>query len=698
MIGIDKAAQQVSRNDHQIAPRVDPLSPRWWIENALIVTAGVGLGHNRAAQAIATELGDSRTGESPVILDVLDFMPTVARRVYRDGYLALARRAPTSLGKLYELTDSGSSVDGATLTIDRMLGRRLEAHLERLNPTIVISTHFLATRIAGALKTEGRISGRLIQIVTDFDAHAFWAVREADRICVAAEPARERLINLGIDQKQIYLTGLPLEQAFRNPSAQETARATVGLSPHNPVVLLTLGGFGASPYNALVKGLAAGSHNAQVVVICGRSEAARAEVDAIVKGLPAEQSARFNVIGFTNQMASYMAAADLLIGKPGGITSAEALASGLPMVLVNPIPGQEERNADYLLEQGVAVRCRYPEQLGWKVAAMLGDEESLKRRSEVAKRISRGNGAVAVAQVATGLALESLLDSFAPQRLSRGGFEGNIADTTKIGAMVFDLDHTILTGDIGDAVFEELHQRGMLLNLPIVGAGGETLFEIQPGETPLSRYQRALGVAKQLAEPGAVLAPTYAWMSSSLAGLPIDAVQELTRQVWQRGGIELRPAVLDVLAKGLGAGHRGVVVSATNQAIVSVIVDEVVNRRLKELGISRLIDPNDVWGMNNGIVDGIGVRNALLDGGPSDGLLAENILVPHSSFAGKAELLRGAGYERIVSVAGDSPNDFEMMKLADQVIWISRADSPGNTAAFCSELRARPEMRFLQLQ
>lgn len=674
------------------------LGSKWWSENAVILSAGVGMGHHRAAQALADALGDPLLRETPPILDVLEFMSPIPRRIYRDGYLALTRQAPTSLGKLYEMSDSVNSLDGPALLLDRALGRRLERHLERLEPTVILSTHFLTSRIAGALKNEGRIHSRLLQVVTDFDAHAYWAVGAADRICVAGEPARSRLISLGVAAERILLTGIPVADAFRNPPEKTSARQTLGLPHNKPVVLLTLGGLGSSPYGPLVEGLLRGKREPQIVVVCGRNAAAHREVQQIVAKLPPRQADRFHIVGFTTGMATYMAAADLLIGKPGGLTSSEALACGLPMILVNPIPGQEERNADYLLEQGVAVRCRYPEQLGQRVDDMMGKSGELLRRTDAARRLGRRNAVSAILHEAKGLALDSILDRHQSQRISLDHLIADICSPSQSpGDMVFDLDHTLLTGDIGDAVFIELHERGLLLNLPILGRSGETLCEVRENESPLERYQRALHLAAEAPYPGEILAPTYAWMSASLGDLSIEDIHHATRNVWQDGEIDVREEVLQVIAAGLTAGHHAVIVSATNQAVVSWVIEEVVNPRLTRTKEGAFIFPRDVWGMNNYTDDGADVREAILNGRATGVWLTTQIRFPHSCFIGKADLLRSAGYDNIILVAGDSPNDFEMMRLADRALWINRIDSPRNGLAFKAELETRAMLKFTAL-
>jgi processive 1,2-diacylglycerol beta-glucosyltransferase len=138
----------------------------------------------------------------------------------------------------------------------------------------------------------------------------------------------------------------------------------------------------------------------QAVIVCGRNEELRKEVAALVHAAPAPRRDHFHVLGYTDDMAALMQAANLFVGKPGGLTSSECMAVGLPMVLVNPIPGQEVRNSDFLLEEGAAVRCNYRTTIGYKIDALLGEPGRLERMAANAQRIGRPLAAQVIAETA----------------------------------------------------------------------------------------------------------------------------------------------------------------------------------------------------------------------------------------------------------------------------------------------------------
>ena len=162
-----------------------------------------------------------------------------------------------------------------------------------------------------------------------------------------------------------------------------------GLDPDRFTILVSAGGFGVGPVGHMMQALAQLSHPAQVVAVCGRNEALKAELTTAVKNLAKQSAVSFTLLGFTTEMDELMTAADLFVGKPGGLTTSEALSKGLPMVVINPIPGQEERNSDHLLEQGAAIRCNNLPALAYKIDTLIDTPGKLAKMSENARAMGR---------------------------------------------------------------------------------------------------------------------------------------------------------------------------------------------------------------------------------------------------------------------------------------------------------------------
>jgi processive 1,2-diacylglycerol beta-glucosyltransferase len=200
----------------------------------------------------------------------------------------------------------------------------------------------------------------------------------------------------------ITVSGIPIDPVFAEPKDARAMRVKHGLTPDRTTVLVSAGGFGVGPVEALVHTLLELQHPVQLVVICGRSEPLKRKLAELARARPGDLMPALHVVGYTTAMDEYMAAADLLVGKPGGLTSSEALARGLPLAIVRPIPGQEERNADHLLEAGVAIRCNNLPALAWKIDRLLDDPKRLVGMRANARRLARPHAARGIAAVLDG--------------------------------------------------------------------------------------------------------------------------------------------------------------------------------------------------------------------------------------------------------------------------------------------------------
>jgi processive 1,2-diacylglycerol beta-glucosyltransferase len=232
-----------------------------------------------------------------------------------------------------------------------------------------------------------------------------WLCRTVDRYYVAIPEAEEYLVGIGVPREKVRVTGIPIDPLFETPVQRWQARAKLKLSTEDRILLISAGGYGVGPVEQLVRDLLALERPVQVVAIAGKSEKLKKHLDELSRGAGtlAGGHQRLVAVGFTKEMDEYLAAADLLIGKAGGLTTSEALARALPMVLIEPIPGQEERNADHLLEAGAAIRCNNLPAAGWKIASLLDDAERLQAMSEAARAMARPHAARAIVEDALGL-------------------------------------------------------------------------------------------------------------------------------------------------------------------------------------------------------------------------------------------------------------------------------------------------------
>jgi processive 1,2-diacylglycerol beta-glucosyltransferase len=368
------------------------------LDRVLILSASAGAGHVRAAQALEQAFRESGAAREVRHVDALDHVFPPLRRIYGQGYLELVTHAPAVLGWLYDALDQPGRHARLRSALDTLTAGPLARLLERADADWVVCTHFLPAAVASDLKARGRLRSRLAVVVTDFDAHALWLVPHVDRYFVALEATRRYLAHLGVPAERITVSGIPIDPVFTEPRNAVAMTRKHGLDPARRTILVTAGGFGVGPVERLVRSLLELRRPAQLVVICGRSAELKRRLDDLAAAQPVDGSVTLRVLGYTRAMDEYMAAADLLVGKPGGLTTAEALARGLPMVIVNPIPGQEERNADHLLEAGAAIRCNNLPALAWKLDRLLDDPGRLAAMRTNARRLARPRAASEIAK------------------------------------------------------------------------------------------------------------------------------------------------------------------------------------------------------------------------------------------------------------------------------------------------------------
>ena len=365
------------------------------LKRILLLSASAGAGHVRAAEAIEKAFKQRKDSDSFEVhhFDVLNYTNKLFRHLYSKAYIDLVNKMPEVPGGVYDKPDKPWKNERRRLALDKLNTRPFVKLLREYQPDLIVCTHFLPAEVVSWLKAKERLASRQVIIVTDFDVHAMWLVHHYERYFVVVDEARAYLEALGIPAEKITVSGIPIDPVFAIKKDKHEMRAKHGLEPDRTTILLSAGGFGVGSVDALVSSLLPLQHRAQVVAICGRNQ----ELKERLTRLAARTSRDANVIlkpfGYTKDMDELMTASDLVLGKPGGLTTSEALAKGLVFVIVNPIPGQEERNSDHLLEAAAAIRCNNLPTLSYKLDRLLADPQRFKSMQANARRMGHPNAA-----------------------------------------------------------------------------------------------------------------------------------------------------------------------------------------------------------------------------------------------------------------------------------------------------------------
>ncbi len=363
-------------------------------KRVLIISASAGTGHVKAAEALVKAFAQDDRVEAVEHQDALKFTNKLFRDFYSKLYIQLVRSAPEVLGWVYKASDEPWKGDEVRLRLDRLQSQKLVNFIRKFRPDITVCTHFMPAGIISHLIGQGKLDAHLSIVVTDFDMHAMWLSRIFHRYFVAIDETRAYLEALGLPRERITVSGIPIDPVFAEAIDRLATQLSYGLDPHKRTLLLSAGALGVSPTEMAVSRLMELRHEAQTIVVCGKSEETRERVAKIVGA----DNPRFKILGYTERMHELMKISDLFVGKPGGLTTSESLACGLPMAIISPIPGQEERNSDHLLEDGAAIRCNEMATLPYKIDRLLDNPERLEGMRRAAQSLGRPDAARTIAR------------------------------------------------------------------------------------------------------------------------------------------------------------------------------------------------------------------------------------------------------------------------------------------------------------
>ncbi|UPG88687.1 galactosyldiacylglycerol synthase [Luteibacter aegosomaticola] len=362
----------------------------------LLLSVSAGAGHVRAADALeATVVALAAQGADVEArhLDVMDYVPSSFRRIYADFYLGLITRYPRVWGMLYRITDDArpdAVVQRMRRTIERLNTRRLRAAIADFAPDAIICTHFLPAEMLARQIRKGRVTAPVYLQVTDFDLHRMWVVPGMSGYFAGSPEIAYRMHAVGLPATRVHTTGIPVMPAFAEAHDRDALSREFGMDPRRAAYLVMGGGAGVGALDELADTLLSAGGDFQLVVLAGRNEDMLGRLRKLATG---KHAGRLFPQGYTKHVERLMACCDLAITKPGGLTTSECLAMGLPMIVNAPIPGQEERNADYLLEQGAAWKAIDGVALAWRVQALRDDPAQLSAMSQRARAIGKPHAA-----------------------------------------------------------------------------------------------------------------------------------------------------------------------------------------------------------------------------------------------------------------------------------------------------------------
>ena len=384
----------------------------------LIMSASTGGGHNRAARAIKEEL-ESRTIDNMSIeceiVDSLKLVNNTMDKVISRGYEKSALYTPKAYGSVYRFSETtiASKNEFKTNPLTSLMARKFKHLLNESTPDLIIGTHPFPMIALSTLKKNNNIHSLsrsesfykstkvdippMISVLTDYTTHSTWIQNEIDYYIVGHEYVKELLVYEGVDSEKVKAFGIPVEKSFLSHRDRETVLTELGLSPEKLTVLLMGGSFGAGNIKETLEDLIAIDRDFQILVITGRNEHLK---DKLSKMLDSTiHNKNICLLGYTNKMNDILASIDVLISKPGGLTTTEALLNDVPMIVPYFIPGQEEENLDFLTNCGAALRTTKKYSLPVLLKVLIDDPSRLDNLRKNIKSIRKFDSAVNISNL-----------------------------------------------------------------------------------------------------------------------------------------------------------------------------------------------------------------------------------------------------------------------------------------------------------
>jgi processive 1,2-diacylglycerol beta-glucosyltransferase len=357
------------------------------MKSVLLFSVSIGAGHDLAAKALVQEINRRYPECRTQIVDTFKYINPVLNKVITGSYMETLKFNPKIWGYLYEQAEQGDTLVDLNQILSKMVSQKMKKLLTEFKPEIIVCTHAFPLGILSILKADGEVNVPLIGVVTDYTIHPFWIHNHVDKYVVPCSDLALRMTAYGVDADKILPAGIPLRTQFIKKIDQQEARRSLKLEDKTTFLVMG-GGLGLGEIEKIITELGNADIDIQIVSVTGKNERLRTRLSLI--------SARNTIIvfGFVDNMAEVMAACDYIVTKPGGLTTAESLAAGLPMIIFDPLPGQEDRNTEFLLNSGVAVKISKVGNIAAQIKQLMGNQKRNRQIREMAAELAKPMAAV----------------------------------------------------------------------------------------------------------------------------------------------------------------------------------------------------------------------------------------------------------------------------------------------------------------
>lgn len=363
------------------------------MEKIIIFYGSYGGGHLSAARSIKENIEANYRNKEVLMIDCIEYINKILNKLTTKAYADMSKNAQWMWKQIYYGAEAGP-VSKISNLVNRVMSIKLNKLIKEFNPDLIISTHPFSSQMCALLKKKGRINCKIATVLTDYAPHGQWLIYNevVDYYFVAHDGMIQKLKDAGVKEEKIYATGIPLSNRFLLHYDKQTILKEFKLKSNKTTILFFAGGeygFGKDRTFNILKTLIEKFENMQIVAVAGKNEKMKKKFETLVDDEDVGENVK--VLSYTNKVPELMSISDLVISKPGGLTTTESLASGLPIIVINPIPGQEEENAEFLEQHKVGIWLKKNDDVEEKLKEILSSKEKLKEMKINARLLAKKN-------------------------------------------------------------------------------------------------------------------------------------------------------------------------------------------------------------------------------------------------------------------------------------------------------------------
>lgn len=363
------------------------------MKKIVIFYGSYGGGHLSAARSIKENISENYPDKEILMVDCIEYINKILNKLTTKAYADMSKNAQWMWKQIYYGSESGP-VSKISNLVNRVMSIKLNKLFREFKPDLIISTHPFSSQMCAILKKKGSINCKIATVMTDYAPHQQWLVHSevVDYYFVAHQGMKEILEDNGIDENKIYVTGIPLSNRFLLHYDKEKILNDFGLEPNKTTVLFFAGGeygFGKDRTFNILKTLIEKFEGIQIVAIAGKNAKMKERFEELVDKTASSKNVK--ILAYTNKVPELMSISDLVISKPGGLTTTESLASGLPIIVINPIPGQEEENAEFVENHNVGIWIKKKDDVESKLNEILLSPQKIKELKINARLLAKKN-------------------------------------------------------------------------------------------------------------------------------------------------------------------------------------------------------------------------------------------------------------------------------------------------------------------